>query len=176
MGEPRCWVFTADSAGRDVVPCSGVPHGFTGVSPHLDAEQARQLAAALLRFADDAEPGVAPPPAVVSAEEAAAIAAMVRLYVRRHVPSCGRCGEPSTRRACDPSPGGRFVRICDNSGCAEAASMCANCGFVAARPIRAAEPCSCCGGREAASCVLAFEDTPSALGLRAIARVLKASP
>lgn len=51
MGEPHCYVFCADAEGRSAYIHCGEPHA---PSPHLDAAQARALAAALLRFADDA--------------------------------------------------------------------------------------------------------------------------
>ena len=69
MGDPRCHVFTHDGHDRNCVPCVGAHDGWLAVSPHLDATQARALAAALLRFADDAE---ATAPSVVSALELAA--------------------------------------------------------------------------------------------------------
>lgn len=55
VGGPYCYVFTHDEEGREVVPCVGAPCGYSAVSPHLTAAQARELAALLLRFADHAE-------------------------------------------------------------------------------------------------------------------------
>ena len=55
MGGPYCHVFTKDGDGRDVVPCVGARGNVLSVSPHLDATQARALAALLVAFADDAE-------------------------------------------------------------------------------------------------------------------------
>lgn len=52
MGTPRCYVFCTDAEGRSAFIHCGEPHA---PAPHLDAPQARALAAALLRFADDAE-------------------------------------------------------------------------------------------------------------------------
>ena len=55
-GDPCCYVFVNDSAGREfvtgVVGCEG---GISVVSPHLNATEARALAALLVAFADDAE-------------------------------------------------------------------------------------------------------------------------
>ena len=47
MGGPYCHVFTKDGDGRDVVPCVGARGNVLSVSPHLDATQARALAALL---------------------------------------------------------------------------------------------------------------------------------
>ena len=55
MGRVRAWVFTKGADGEECSPCTGTRYGVCAVSPHLDATQARALAAALLRFADDAE-------------------------------------------------------------------------------------------------------------------------
>ena len=49
----RCvWVFCHDSQGRSAVEQIGQ---HMGMSPHLNAEQARAVAAALIAFADGAE-------------------------------------------------------------------------------------------------------------------------
>lgn len=68
MGEPRSYVFVLDSEGREfekgIVGCRD---GISVVSPHLTAQNARDLAKILTAFADDAE-GVqarpTPPPRV----------------------------------------------------------------------------------------------------------------
>lgn len=67
--QPRAWVFIRDRDGSVGAPCEDTPDGVRIPVPHLNATQARGLAAALLRFADDAE-GTAP--SVVSALELAA--------------------------------------------------------------------------------------------------------
>ena len=67
--QPRAWVFIRDRDGSVGAPCEDTPDGVRIPVPHLAATQARELAAALLRFADDAE-GTAP--SVVSALELAA--------------------------------------------------------------------------------------------------------
>lgn len=69
MGRVRAWVFTHGADGEDCSPCTGTRYGVCAASPHLDATQARALAAALLRFADDAEETA---PSVVSALDLAA--------------------------------------------------------------------------------------------------------
>jgi hypothetical protein len=59
MGEPRCRVFINDSRGREFVTgIAGCEGGVAVVSPHLNATEARALAALLVAFADDAEGGV----------------------------------------------------------------------------------------------------------------------
>ncbi len=58
MGEPRAWVFCVDAEGRMAYTFQGKPNA---PAPHLDAAQARELAAALLRFADDAESSATAP-------------------------------------------------------------------------------------------------------------------
>ena len=59
VGEPHCYVFVNDSDGREFrVGVPGCDHGVAVVSPHLNADQARALAALLVAFADDAD-GVA---------------------------------------------------------------------------------------------------------------------
>lgn len=55
MGEPLCHVFTKDLAGRGHVLCMGALDGRQAVTPLLTADQAREFAAALLAFANDAE-------------------------------------------------------------------------------------------------------------------------
>jgi hypothetical protein len=67
--QPRAWVFIRDRDGSVGAPCGDTPDGVRVPVPHLAAAQARELAAALLRFADDAE-GTAP--SAVSALELAA--------------------------------------------------------------------------------------------------------
>jgi len=58
MGEPRCRVFVNDSDGREFrMGVPGCDHGVAVVSPHLNATEARALAALLVAFADDAEGG-----------------------------------------------------------------------------------------------------------------------
>ena len=53
-GGPYCYVFTHDAEGRDhLTGIVGFPGGVATISPHLTREQARELAAALLRFADE---------------------------------------------------------------------------------------------------------------------------
>jgi hypothetical protein len=50
--EPRAWIFVKNEHGED-----GIFHlgRWQGASPHLSPSQARRLAKALLRFADDAD-------------------------------------------------------------------------------------------------------------------------
>jgi hypothetical protein len=49
----RCvWIFCKDREGRDAIEHLG---RLQGMSPHLNAEQARKVAAALIAFADGAE-------------------------------------------------------------------------------------------------------------------------
>lgn len=55
IGGPYCHLFTHNSEGHDVVPCVGARGGVLSVSPHLDATEARALAALLVAFADDAD-------------------------------------------------------------------------------------------------------------------------
>lgn len=50
--ERACWVFTKDAYGKDAVLHLGKPQAR---SPHLNPSQARRLAAALLRLADEAD-------------------------------------------------------------------------------------------------------------------------
>lgn len=52
VGGPYCYVFTQDAQGRRAYFHLGDP---CTPAPHLTAQQARDLAALLLRFADDAE-------------------------------------------------------------------------------------------------------------------------
>lgn len=54
-GEPLCHVFTKDLQGHGHVPCVGAHGGRIAVTPLLTAPQARELATALLAFANDVE-------------------------------------------------------------------------------------------------------------------------
>lgn len=57
VGGPYCWVFVHDSEGRDhTTGVVGLANGVATVSPHLNHAQARELAWALLRFADEVTP------------------------------------------------------------------------------------------------------------------------
>ena len=56
VGDPHCYVFVNDSDGREFrVGVPGCDHGVAVVSPHLNAPEARALAALLVAFADDAD-------------------------------------------------------------------------------------------------------------------------
>ena len=56
VGDPHCYVFVNDSDGREFrVGVPGCDHGVSVVSPHLNATEARALAALLVAFADDAD-------------------------------------------------------------------------------------------------------------------------
>ena len=56
MGEPKCRVCVSDSEGHEVsTGVAGCEGGIAVVSPHLNATEARALAALLVAFADDAE-------------------------------------------------------------------------------------------------------------------------
>jgi hypothetical protein len=50
---PHVWIFTNDRDGRDAIIHLGQPHS---VSPHLTPAQARRVAQALERFADEHSP------------------------------------------------------------------------------------------------------------------------
>jgi hypothetical protein len=56
MSKPKYRVFVNDSEGREFrVGVPGCDHSVAVVSPHLNAVEARRLAALLVAFADDAE-------------------------------------------------------------------------------------------------------------------------
>lgn len=56
-GEAHCHVFTRNAEGRDhEVGVVGAPNGVLAATPHLNRAQARELAWALLRFADEVTP------------------------------------------------------------------------------------------------------------------------
>ena len=52
IGEPRCWIFTHFSDGSSIQKHPPSPEGYTVAEPYLSREQARELARALLVFAD----------------------------------------------------------------------------------------------------------------------------
>ena len=45
-----CWIFVEDSSGQDAIIHLGKPQS---ISPHLSKKQAKRIANALLRFADE---------------------------------------------------------------------------------------------------------------------------
>ena len=107
MGEPRCRIFVNDSAGREFVTgIAGHEGGIAVVAPHLNATEARALAALLVAFANDAEgqetddadgsPATPPWGPLPTAAE-------VEAHVARSAPARPRSGAPWARKHGDTS-------------------------------------------------------------------------